>query len=73
MKNGKSYYSRANYLVFQRASQKCDSNLDNYKESKFIFEVAAFSYIDIPIIFDIDIGRNKYQPNQEGMIIDNLI
>ena len=67
IKDGKQYFSRSNHIVFQSPREQTDASLDNYKDATFGLDVFAFSGVEEPIEFEVDIANNTYCPNEEGL------
>ena len=67
VKQGKEYYSRSNHITFDNPPKKTTASLEDYSKASFNLEVSAFSGIDYPIDFYIDIGENKYVPDDDGL------
>ena len=70
VKKMKEYYTRANHIFYQKLSDDdiVDVNtiVSDIKSLRFRVSLQSFSFIDEPIVFQVDIGQNTFKPVEEN-------
>ena len=77
VKNSKAYFTRVNHIYYDDPANDNLTNpqdiKDHFSEIKFILKVQAFSNIDKPFVFAVDLERNTFKPIGPIIEHDNIL
>ena len=77
VKNSKTYFTRVNHIYYDDPTNDNLTNpqdiKDHFSEIKFTLKVQAFSNIDKPFVFAVDLERNIFNPIGPIIEHDNIL